>query len=142
MTTNNKISPMKFYCNTSFNLPKQLQRSKSVLNRSRFLGLVQTCLFAYSNNNTDTVINVTVHSNWILQKPKGLYEFISLVGIVLEGKKLCLITEEIWYICVYSTQMFPPTDLNTNCTEITTFTNLTYTNGNGQRLQKRHLLKF
>ena len=31
MTTNNLISPMKFCCYTSFTLPKQFQRSRSIL---------------------------------------------------------------------------------------------------------------
>ena len=31
MTTNNYISPMKFCYDTSFNLPKQSQRSRSIL---------------------------------------------------------------------------------------------------------------
>ena len=29
-------------------------------------------------NNTETVINITVHTNGIRKKPKGLYEFVSL----------------------------------------------------------------
>ena len=33
------------------------------------------CIFY---NNTETVINVTVHTNGIRKKPKGLYEFVSL----------------------------------------------------------------
>ena len=40
MTSNNKISPMKFCYNTSFTLPKQSQRSRSILkDGSRSLGL-------------------------------------------------------------------------------------------------------
>ena len=40
MSTNNQISLMQFCCNTSFTLPKQSQRSRSVLkDGSRFLGL-------------------------------------------------------------------------------------------------------
>ena len=40
MTTNNLISPMKFCYNTSFTLPKQSQRSRSVLwDRSSFVRL-------------------------------------------------------------------------------------------------------
>ena len=40
LTTNNIISPLKFCYSTSFTLPKQSQRSRSVLlNGSRFLGL-------------------------------------------------------------------------------------------------------
>ena len=31
MSTNNQISPMQFCCNTGFILPKQSQRSRSVL---------------------------------------------------------------------------------------------------------------
>ena len=40
MSTNNQIGPMQFCCNTGFTLPKQSQRSRSVLeDGSRFLGL-------------------------------------------------------------------------------------------------------
>ena len=39
MSTNNQISPMQFCCYTGFTLPKQYQRSRSVLYGSRFLGL-------------------------------------------------------------------------------------------------------
>ena len=31
MSTNNQINPMQFCCNTGFTLPKQSQRSRSVL---------------------------------------------------------------------------------------------------------------
>ena len=40
MSKNNQISPMQFFCNTGFTLPKQSQRSRSILyDGSRFLGL-------------------------------------------------------------------------------------------------------
>ena len=40
MSTNNQISPMQCCCNTGFTLPKQAQRSRSILyDGSRFLGL-------------------------------------------------------------------------------------------------------
>ena len=73
MTTNNYISPTKFCYNTSFTLPKQSPRSRSVLQDvSRFLELF------WKDN------------------PKDLDPSSRFLGLFWK-EKLHLITEEIWY---------------------------------------------
>ena len=54
MTSNNEISPMKFWYNTNFTLPKQSQRSRSVFqDRSRLLGLFwKENNLSYNRRNT------------------------------------------------------------------------------------------
>ena len=62
MTSNYKTSPMKFCYNTNFTLPKQSQRSRSVLqDRSRSLGLFwKEKTLSYNRINTVPFYDVNV----------------------------------------------------------------------------------